>query len=94
MHYSCDLDWLEQPTLHGDSVYEALTQTAEEIDALLVNDLPIAECSIWETHWDFREVFTYTAATQIRGLYDFAAITEFKGDYARASTVAPGRMLC
>ena len=85
MHYSCDLDWLEQPTLHGDSVYEALTQTAEEIDALLVNDLPIAECSIWETHWDFREVFTYTAATQIRGLYDFAAIAEFKGDYARAS---------
>ena len=37
------------------------------------------------THWDFREVFTYTTATQIRGLYDFAAIAEFKGDYARAS---------
>lgn len=85
LHYSCDTQWLDTTTLHGDTIYEALTQTAEEIDALLVNDLPTAECSIWETHWDYREVFTYTAATQIRGLYDFAAIARFKGDFARAT---------
>jgi hypothetical protein len=85
LHYSCDVDWLDTNTLHGDSIYEALTQTAEEIDALLIDDLPAAECSIWETHWNYREVFTYTAATQIRGLYDFAAVARFKGDTARAN---------
>lgn len=85
LHYSCDKEWLDQTTLHGDTVYEALTQTAEDIDALLINDLPTAECSIWETHWDFRQIFTYTAAVQIRGLFDFAAIARWYGDDERAT---------
>lgn len=84
LHYSCEIGWLDTNTLHGDTIYEALTQTAEEIDALLIDDLPTAECSIWETHWNYRQVFTYTAATQIRGLYDFAAVARFKGDIPRA----------
>ena len=85
LHYSCDKAWLDQDTLHGDTVYEALTQTAEDIEKLMVNDLPTAECSIWETHWNFREIFTYTAATQIRGLFDFAAIADWYGDQERAN---------
>ena len=85
LHYSCDKSWLDQPTLHGDTVYEALIQTAEDIDELLINDLPTAECSIWETHWDYRQIFTYTAATQIRGLFDFAAIASWYGDEERAN---------
>ena len=84
LHYSCDDTWLDQRTLHGDTVYEALVQVAEDIDALLINNLPTAECSIWETHWDFRQIFTYTAATQIRGLYGFAAIARWHGDTERA----------
>ena len=46
LHYSCDTSWLDATTAHGDTVYEALVQTAEDIDALLINDLPTAECSI------------------------------------------------
>ena len=79
MHYSCDADWLQSRTLHGDTVFEALTQVAADIDALTSNDLPVAECSIWEVHWGHRKVFTYTAATMIRGLYDFAAIADVAG---------------
>ncbi|MEE2758274.1 MAG: glycoside hydrolase family 15 protein [Myxococcota bacterium] len=74
MHYSCDKDWLETTTLHGDTVFEALTQVAADIDATTENNLPIPECSIWEVHWGHKKVFTYTAATMIRGLYDYAAI--------------------
>ena len=39
----------------------------------------------FETHWDFRQIFTYTAAVQIRGLFDFAAIADFYGDSDRAT---------
>ena len=28
LHYSCDDTWLDQRTLHGDTVYEALVQVA------------------------------------------------------------------
>ena len=68
MHYSCDADWLNTETLHGDTVFEALTEVAADMDALTANDLPVAECSIWEVHWGHKKVFTYTAATMIRGL--------------------------
>ena len=76
LHYSCDTAWLDSETLHGDTVFDALTQIARDIDALIIDDLPMAECSIWEVHWAHRKVFTYTAATAIRGLYDFAAIAD------------------
>ena len=79
LHYSCDTDWLNSETLHGDTVFEALTEVAEDIDALTIDDLPVAECSIWEVHWGHKKVFTYTAATYIRGLYDFAAIASMAG---------------
>ncbi len=93
MHYSCDADWLQQETLHGDTVFEALTQVAADIDALTSNDLPVAECSIWEVHWGHKKVFTYTAATMIRGLADFAAIADVAGrrdlaDYYRERSAA------
>ena len=65
MHYSCDADWLNTETLHGDTVFEALTEVAADMDALTANDLPVAECSIWEVHWGHKKVFTYTAATMI-----------------------------
>jgi len=79
LHYSCDADWLSSETLHGDTVFEALTQVAADIDALTANDLPLPECSIWEVHWGHKKVFTYTAATSIRGMYDFAAIADVAG---------------
>ncbi|MCA9540371.1 MAG: hypothetical protein KC620_15840, partial [Myxococcales bacterium] len=79
LNESCDLDWLDTRTEQGDTVFEALTQIAEDIEALTVNNLPVAECSIWEVHWDFRQIFTYTVASQIRGLYDFAAIARANG---------------
>ncbi len=80
LQYSCDVDWLDTPTLYGDTVYEALKQTADDIVGLMEgNDLPTAECSIWEVHWDNAQIFTYTAATQLRGLYDFASIADVYG---------------
>jgi GH15 family glucan-1,4-alpha-glucosidase len=93
LHYSCDTAWLDTETLHGDTVFEALAQIAQDIDALTIADLPMAECSIWEVHWDHRKVFTYTAATAIRGLYDFAAIADLAnrpnlGNHYRARAAA------
>ncbi len=79
LHYSCDLQWLNTPTWRGDTVFEALTEIAENIEAHITNDLPGPDNSIWEVHWDRRQVFSYTAATQLRGLYDFAHIAEAHG---------------
>ncbi len=79
LHYACDPDWLDRRTLHGDTVFDALTEVAEDIEETIVAGLPGRETSIWEVHWDFRQVFTYTAATQIRGLLDFADIARWRG---------------
>ena len=76
LHYSCDLDWLNQTTVYGDTVFEGLYHIARDIDGMIEpsTGLPKAEASIWEVHWDLRQTFTYTAAAQARGLYDFAQI--------------------
>ncbi|MBU1900709.1 hypothetical protein KKB55_23425, partial [Myxococcota bacterium] len=74
VNYSCDLDWLDRPTLYGDSVMEGLFEIAEDIRLQIEGALPAPECSIWEVHWDYRQVFTYTTAAQIRGMLDFADI--------------------
>ena len=85
LQYSCDLNWLDERTLYGDTVYEALSAIADDIIELIdpATGLPAADCSIWEVHWDLRQIFTYTAATQIRGLFDFAAVAYARGDQAR-----------
>ncbi|MCA9543202.1 MAG: hypothetical protein KC613_02400, partial [Myxococcales bacterium] len=85
LHYSCDKDWLQTRTLHGDTVFEALHEVAVDIEETMVGGLPGRETSIWEVHWDYRQVFTYTAATQIRGLLDFAAIARWAGEPAIAA---------
>ncbi len=76
---SCDLAWLDQPTWRGDTVFEALTEVAGDIEEHLQGGLPEADASIWEVHWNRRQVFTYTAACQARGLYDFADIAKVYG---------------
>jgi len=80
----CDVEWLETPTLRGDTVFEGLHAIAQEIEGRIdpVTGLPGADASIWEVHWDLREVFAYTTATQIRGLLDFAALADWKGEAA------------
>ena len=81
LQYSCNLAWLDQTTLYGDTVFEALYQIALDIDGMIEEStgLPKAEASIWEVHWDLRKTFTYTAAAQARGLYDFAQIAALAG---------------
>jgi hypothetical protein len=79
LHYSCDLDWLDTPTWKGDTIFEALTHIAEDIVSYQAGGLPGADASIWEVHWDRRQVFSYTVAALIRGLFDFADIAEAKG---------------
>ncbi len=79
LHNSCDVGWLDTQTWKGDTVFEALTQIAQDIEAYESGGLPGADASIWEVHWDRRQVFGYTAATQIRGLFDFADIAALKG---------------
>lgn len=77
---SCDLDWLDSTTRQGDTVYEALLHIGQDIRSLIIDDLPAPDNSIWEVHWNHRQVFAYTVATQIRGLADLAAIIALKGD--------------
>ena len=77
---SCDLDWLDSTTRQGDTVYEALLHIGEDIRSLIIDDLPAPDNSIWEVHWNHRQIFAYTVATQIRGLADLAAIMALKGD--------------
>jgi GH15 family glucan-1,4-alpha-glucosidase len=86
LEYSCDKAWLNKTTLKGDTVYEALLEIAEDIEEqMLPSGLPGPDASIWEVHWDFRQIFTYTAACQIRGMFDFAAIARLHGDEANAT---------
>ena len=82
LQYSCDFEWLNKVTRHGDTVFEALYQIAQDIDNMIdpATGLPKPECSIWEVHWDLRQTFTYTAATQIRGLFDFVQIAYMMGE--------------
>jgi hypothetical protein len=87
LHYSCDSAWLAQTTWRGDTVYEGLREVAEDIATSVVDGLPGADASIWEVHWGRRQVFTYTAAAQVRGLFDFAHIAELAGDTASAQTM-------
>jgi GH15 family glucan-1,4-alpha-glucosidase len=84
LHYSCDLAWLDTQTWRGDTVYEALHKIAQDIETYQAGGLPGADASIWEVHWDRRQVFSYTVATQIRGLFDFADIAAARGDMERA----------
>jgi hypothetical protein len=79
---SCDLDWLDSTTRQGDTVYEALLHIGEDIRSLIIDDLPAPDNSIWEVHWNHRQIFAYTVATQIRGLADLSAIMALKGDAA------------
>jgi len=85
LHYECDLSWLDEVTWRGDTVFEALEQIAQDIENHLTNALPQADTSIWEVHWVYKQVFAYTAACQIRGLFDFADIAEAKGRAALAT---------
>lgn len=80
IHYSCDLDWLDTTTWRGDTVWEALLEIAQDIEEQVEGDLPRADTSIWEVHWNRRQVFAFTAATMIRGLYDFADVAERYGE--------------
>jgi hypothetical protein len=75
----CDLSWLDKTTWRGDTVFEALTEVAGDIEEHLQGDLPEADASIWEVHWNRRQVFTYTAACHARGLADFADIAKAYG---------------
>ena len=77
---SCDLGWLDSTTRQGDTVYEALLHIGHDIKSLIIDDLPAPDNSIWEVHWNHRQIFAYTVATQIRGLADLAAIIALKGD--------------
>ena len=81
LHYSCDLAWLDKETWKGDTVFEALHEIAENIEDYLLpsSALPGADASIWEVHWLLRRTFSFTAACQIRGLFDFADIAEVYG---------------
>jgi hypothetical protein len=79
LDYSCDLGWLDSNTRRGDTVFEALHQIAQDIEFQMTGTLPGADASIWEVHWNRRQVFAYTAACQIRGLSDFAHIANIHG---------------
>lgn len=79
LHKSCDKGWLSTNTWKGDSIFAALLQTAEDMAATRQGSLPKPDASIWEVHWDRRQIFSYTAASWVRGLYDFADIAAFNG---------------
>jgi len=79
LQYQCDLSWLDKTTWRGDTVFEALAEVAGDIEEHLQGDLPEGDASIWEIHWNRRQVFTYTAACQARGLADFADIAKAYG---------------
>jgi hypothetical protein len=85
LHYSCDVAWLDVPTWRGDTVYEALETVAADIEEQMRGGLPGPDASIWEVHWNRRQVFAYTAASQIRGLLDFADIADAHGRTDRAT---------
>ena len=79
LHKSCDKSWLSTNTWKGDTVFAALLQTAEDMAATRQGSLPKPDASIWEVHWDRRQLFAYTAASWIRGFYDFADVAAFNG---------------
>jgi len=79
LQYECDVTWLDKETGRGDTVFDALLQVAQDIEGHLINHLPEADASIWEVHWLRRQVFSYTVACQIRGLFDFADIADVHG---------------
>lgn len=79
LHYSCDLAWLDERTWRGDTNFEALLHIAEDIESTIVGDLSGPDASIWEVHWNRRQVFAYTVAAHIRGLFDFADIAKVYG---------------
>ena len=95
LEYSCDKAWLDKPTRYGDTVFDGLKEVADDILEQIQGDLPRAEASIWEVHWDLAKVFTYTTACQIRGLFDFADICDLHGreDLAPTYRDAAQRML-
>jgi hypothetical protein len=80
LNYSCDRMWLDKMTWQGDTVYSALKQIATDIESTMSMGLPGGDASIWEVHWGRRQVFAYTAAAHIRGLFDFADIAHYYGD--------------
>ncbi len=80
LHYSCNTAWLDTTTWRGDTYYDALRQVAGDIEAQVRSELPGADASIWEVHWNRRQVFAYTAAAHIRGLLDFADIADQHGN--------------
>ena len=84
-HQSCDKSWLAQTTWRGDSVFAGLAATAADMENYRAGNLPLPDASIWEVHWDRRQVFSYTAATWIRGFYDFADLAAWNGDAATAT---------
>ena len=88
LHYSCNFAWLDQTTWRGDTVFDALLEVAQDIEEQIQGDLPKPDTSIWEVHWNRRQVFTFTAATQIRGLYDFADLAD---EYGRAEVATQYR---
>ena len=92
---SGDLAWLEEGTWRGDTVFAALQQIARDIERQMNGDLPGADASIWEVHWNRRQVFAYTAAAQARGLRDFADLAELslRPELAARYRGLAGRML-
>jgi hypothetical protein len=85
LHYSCDLAWLDKTTWQGDTNYAALKQIASDIEFLVQSDLSGPDNSIWEVHWNKRQVFSYTVAAHIRGLFDFADIARAHNDMDAAN---------
>lgn len=78
---SADLEWLGRLTKKGDTVYDALkTGVADPLVANLEESyIAIADASIWEVHWAYRQHFLYTTAAAARGLCDMATLARRAG---------------
>jgi hypothetical protein len=87
LHQSCDKSWLNTTTWKGDTVYAALDAIAQDMENNRNNNLPRPDSSIWEVHWDRKQVFSYTTAAWIRGFYDFADVAEYYGQASRAQSL-------
>ena len=83
LHYGCDDTWLDQRTLHGDTVYEALVQVAEDIDALSSIIYPPQNVPFGKHIGIFDRSLLIPQLPKSE-VYDFAAIARWRGDIERA----------
>lgn len=87
---SGDVAWLGKTTLHGDSVWSALTQGVAKplIGNLEPSGIAKADSSIWEVHDENKKHFAYTTLATIRGFCDLAAIAKQSGHDSDVKTYA------